>query len=88
MKLKPGFVSYTVGGENVVVAAGEMADSFHGMIRLNDTGAFLWQQMQTEFTKGSLVTALLDNYEVTEGQAEKAAEDFIQVLCDAGVIEQ
>ena len=42
MKIKNGFVLRVVGGESVVVPVGEMSKKFHGMINLNETGAFLW----------------------------------------------
>ena len=43
MKIKNGFVVRKVGGESVVVPVGEMSKEFHGMINLNETGAFLWE---------------------------------------------
>ena len=43
MKIKKGFVLRVVGGEHVVVPVGEMSKQFHGMINLNETGAFLWR---------------------------------------------
>ena len=52
MKIKKGFVLRVVGGENVVVPVGEMSKSFHGMINLNETGAFLWRFFSEEHTDG------------------------------------
>ena len=48
MKIKNGFVIRSVGGENVVVPVGEMSKQFHGMINLNETGAFLWRFFSEE----------------------------------------
>ena len=48
MKIKKGFVLRVVGGENVVVPVGEMSKVFHGMINLNDTGAFMWKFFSEE----------------------------------------
>lgn len=41
MKIKEGFIIRQVGGENIVVPIGKMGKDFHGMIKLNDSGAFL-----------------------------------------------
>ena len=41
MKIKKGFVVRKVAGENIVVLVGGMSKTFHGMIKLNDTGNFL-----------------------------------------------
>ena len=43
MKIKKGFVLRVVGGENVVVPVGAMSKVFHGMINLNETGAFIFR---------------------------------------------
>ena len=42
IKIKEGFLLRKVAGDHVVVPVGEAGKVFHGMIRLNDTGAFLW----------------------------------------------
>ena len=42
MKIKQGFVVRKVGDSHVVVPVGELSKTFHGMINLNETGAFLW----------------------------------------------
>lgn len=43
MKIKEGFIIRQVGGENIVVPIGKTGKDFHGMIKLNDSGAFLWR---------------------------------------------
>ena len=45
MKTKSGFMLRQVGGKNVVVAVGKAAEDFNGLITLNSTGAFLWEQL-------------------------------------------
>ncbi len=89
MKIKSGFVLHAVGGESIVVPVGERTKDFHGMIRLNASAAFIWQQMtaQGDFTKESLVAALLENYEVTEELAAQTVDTFIATLLDGGIIE-
>lgn len=51
IKIKEGFLLRKVAGDHVVVPVGEAGKVFHGMIRLNDTGAFLWEQCRKETTK-------------------------------------
>ena len=43
IKIKKGFVVRKVGGENIVVPVGETSKTFHGMIKLNESGGFLWK---------------------------------------------
>ena len=42
MKIKDGFVLEEVGGDFLAVAVGDRATEFSAMVRLNGTGAFLW----------------------------------------------
>ena len=65
MKINRDFTIQKVGGSYVAVAVGETSKSFHGMIRLNDTGAFLWKQMsERDCTEEELVEALLAEYDI------------------------
>lgn len=87
MKIKKGFVCRTVGGEHVVVPVGEMTKVFHGMINLNETGAFLWRLFSDGATKESAVKALTIEYEVDEKLADADVEKFITVLEKNGFVE-
>ena len=59
MKIKKGFILRKMGDQHLVVAVGEAAKKFKGMMRLNETSAFLWEQLQEEKTRDELVSALL-----------------------------
>ena len=50
------------------------------MIQLNSTGAFIWEQLQTDKTKEELLGLVLDKYELTEQQAKKDIDLFIDKL--------
>ena len=65
MQIKKDFTIQKVGSSYVAVAVGESSKSFHGMIRLNETGAFLWKLMaEKNCTEDELVDAILAEYEV------------------------
>lgn len=87
MKIKKGFVIRKVGGDSVVVPVGEMSKKFHGMINLNETGAFLWQFYTEEHTLDEGVNALLSEYEVEETLARADVEQFIQTITENGFAE-
>lgn len=87
MKIKNGFMLRKVGKQHVVVALGKASRSFNGIIKLNDTGAFLWGQLTSDKTQDELVSALLNEYDVAP---EKAAEDvagFVKTLEKAALFE-
>lgn len=75
MKLKDGFVTQNMGGEQIMVATGEA--SFSGLVRSNATAAFIVDCLKKETTREAIVSAMLDKYEVS---AEKAAADVDKIL--------
>lgn len=89
MKIKNGFVLEEVGGSYLAVAVGERADDFSGLVRLNGTGAFLWNLMKDkDVTHEELVCAVLAAYEgVSAEQADRDAAAFEAKLRNAGILE-
>lgn len=88
MQLKQGFVLRQIGDTYMVVAIGVQTLDFQGMIRLNETGAFLWKHLsEASCTEEELVQALLAEYDV---DAETAAQDvsgFVNALQEASLLQ-
>lgn len=85
MKIKEGFLLRQVAGQTVVLPVGQDLD-LNMMITLNDTGAFLWQQLQAETDEASLTDALLKEYDVDESTAKKSVSAFIAKLEENGFL--
>ena len=79
MILKDGFVLRDVAGQTVVLPSGGDLD-LNMMITLNDTGKFLWRQLENDKTEADLVAALLAEYDVDEQTATNAVQAFIDKL--------
>ncbi|MBO5294251.1 MAG: PqqD family protein [Clostridia bacterium] len=78
MQINKDFTIQKVGASYVAVPVGETSKSFHGMVRLNETGAFLWKLMaEKDCTEEELVDALLAEYEV---EREIAARDVHRIV--------
>ncbi len=86
MKLKDGFVLRTVGTNHLVVPVGAQTVDFRCLITLNETGAFLWQQLQQERQAEELTAALLEEYEVSAEQAAADVAAFAAKLQEAGLL--
>ncbi len=71
----------------MAVPVGERTREVHGMIALNETGAFLWENLSEERTEEELTRALLDEYEVDQAVAARAVEGFVRKLRENGVLE-
>ncbi len=86
MKLKDGFILRTVGTNHLVVPVGSRTVDFRCLITLNETGAFLWQQLQQERTAEQLTAALLEEYDVADQQAAADVTAFVDKLKEADLL--
>ncbi len=64
MKIKDGFVLEEVGGSYLAIAVGQRTDEFTGLVKLNGTGAFLWNLMKDkDISREELADAVMAAYE-------------------------
>lgn len=88
MKIKDGFVLEEVGGSYLAVAVGERAESFHGFVRMNGTGVFLWNILsENDVSRDELVKAITDKYDIDADTAMRDVVMFEEKLRGAGIIE-
>lgn len=87
MKIKNGFVVRSIAGESVVVALGEASKNFNGIIKLNDTGRFIWDKLTEGAEMAELVAAILSEYEIDEETAKADVKAFVDTLMGVGIIE-
>lgn len=77
-----------VAGHFVVVPVGDAALDFNGMINLNETGALLWKTMLEGADEKKLISALLNEYDVSEETAQKDVRNFIIKMREASLIDE
>ena len=87
MKIKNGFVAKEIAGQYVVVALGQASKIFNGIIKLNESGKFIWDMLIVGAEKQDIVDALLGEYEVDAAIAEADVEKFINELKGANILE-
>ena len=85
MKIKDGFLLRQVAGQTVVLPTGNELD-LNMMITLNDTGAFLWEHLQTETDEDALVAALRGEYDVDEETARASVRRFVEKINEHGFL--
>lgn len=86
MKIVDGFILKTIADQNVVIPLGTNTVSFRSIITLNDTGAFLWKQLESENTEDGLTAALRSEYDVDENTARSDVAEFLKKLSDANLL--
>lgn len=79
MQINKDFTIQKVGESSyVAVPVGKTSIDFHAMVRLNETGAFLWKLMaEKDCTEEALVDAILAEYEIDR---ETAAADVHRLV--------
>ena len=88
MKTKKGFKLRTVCGENIVVAEGIENIDFSRIISMNESSAYLWNNVQgKEFDADTLVKLILDEYETDEATARRDIDQLLQKWLEAGIVE-
>ncbi len=89
MKLNGKYRLRKVGGTYIVVKlGGGQSVNFSRLITVNDTGAFIFKQLENEVTMDGLVSAIMDEYEIDEAGAREAAETYVTKLVDLGIAER
>ncbi|HBL83113.1 MULTISPECIES: PqqD family protein [Congzhengia] len=89
MKIKDGFLVKKIVDDYLVVPTGDNIVDFAVAVSLNESGAFLWEQLKSDRTKEDLVRALMAEYEaVDNATAEKDVVEFISLLKSHGFLSE
>ena len=88
MNTKKGFVLRNVCGENIIVAEGKENIDFTKIISMNETAAYLWKNVEgKEFDSDTLMSLLINEYEVDDATANKDAKNIAKQWIEAGIAE-
>lgn len=81
MRINKDFTIQKVGASYVAVPVGETSKNFHGMVRLNESAALIWNQMaERDCDEDALVAALQSEYDVTEDVARADVRHVLALL--------
>lgn len=87
MKLKYDFVVNDVAGETVAVSVGNVAGEFNGYIKLNKTGAFIFNILKNDTTREEIIEKLLVKYpDASEKDATESVDELIEKLSKAELL--
>ena len=87
MKIKSDFLLKKIAGSYVVVPVRTRAVDFSGVIKLSESGAFLWNILAEGADRDTLVSRLLDEYAVDEATAAADVDRFVIKLREADLLE-
>lgn len=78
MKLKENFITHSSIDGTILLATGEEANNFHGIVKLNDSAAFIVELLKTETTKENLLIEFQNEYPTVD--KEELSKDLENVL--------
>ena len=78
MKLKPDFITQDIDGTQFLVPVG--AESFNGIVRSNETAAFIVNCLKEETTLDQIVDAMCEKYDAPRGTIVSDAARVIETL--------
>ncbi len=88
MKLKDGIVTNSIDGESFAIAVGEAAQDFNGLVKNNPSAAFIFELLKTEQTEDSIVSAMLEKYNVDEATVRADVRELLDLLKSKKIIEE
>lgn len=86
MKIREDIVLRKVGDTWAVFPIADGLKEYGNIMKLNETGAFLWQLLCNEISKEELVESLIKEYEIDKKTAEGAVEQYLTKLHEHGIV--
>ena len=87
MKIRDNYMLSDVAGTPVVVPLGAES-TFHNMIKLNDTGRFLWELLKTDISRDALADEMVKAYSIDREVALSDLDAFLAALDKFGALER
>lgn len=86
MKRNTNFILREIAGENILVATGEAAQIFNGMITLNEVASFIWNNIDECETVDKLIASILGEFDIDKETAKRDVENFTTQLIRMGMV--
>ena len=86
--MKYDFATMEMDRKTVAVAVGDDVSKFHGMLRLNDTAACIFQLLHTDVSLETIVDTMKKEYDAPEAELRQYVQEYIESLADAGLLEK
>ncbi len=80
MKAKSGFVLKNTSKGCLLTPAEDSIGAFDGSVLLNETSAFIWEQLQSPISREDLLRAILDEFQVDEAAASADLDKLLKTL--------
>lgn len=80
MKFKDTVIITPDGEESVLVAIGEAANKFNGMMKLNSSATFIAQNLLEDTSTEKLQSCVMNQYDIDSEKAQEAIKTVISMF--------
>lgn len=88
MKTNNNFIFRTIADEHLLIPVGEAAVHTKGLIALSESGALLYRRLQGGCAQDDLIAALTAEYNVSEEEAARDTETFLDQMRQLNMLEE
>ncbi len=86
MKLNYKYSANEIGGNYIAVPVGDAQSPFNGFIKLNETGAYIFDQLQEEISEADLVSRVVEKFGCDTETAAKNVDYIVSGLRKANLL--
>lgn len=86
MKIKKELIKREIAGDTILVPVGKTVYDSNGLFVLNELGAFIWDRLEKANSVDELCAAVLEVYEVSEQEARRDIDEFLNKLKKLDII--
>lgn len=87
MKIKESFVLTEIGEDYVAVPINEASEAFHGIVRLNESAAFIWRGIDSGLNEKQIAEKICAEYTNVEMKhALECTREMVNTLRLNGVV--
>lgn len=87
MRIKSGYVIRKVGVKYVIVALGKVSEEVSRIMKVNETGAFIWNGLKDGLSQEEIAAGMVRAYAVEQENACEDVNAFISLLKEANLLE-
>ena len=85
-KLKYSFETVELDDSLIAVPVGNRSGEFHGVIKLNETAAFIFNLLAEEITEEQIVNAMSKEYRVSLETLKKDVHSYLKEFWRRGIL--
>ena len=88
MKLKHTFEMMELDDQIVAIPLGDGAADYHGVVKMNETGAFIFGLLKEDVTEEDILGAVSKEFALPQDEIADSVKEYIAGFRDKGFLEE